>query len=158
MQPVEFCFRVGKARSRWHRVTVLLEPHIEAASVRLTPPAYSRRPARTFALGAEPLAGLRGSQVRLTVRSNRPLRDGTLTVTPLDGITHAATESGVRQGANDMTFDWTIVRSARLSVMIRDLMGTGAREPLKTVAEVQPDDMPRVSSRRPRSFRWPRHP
>ncbi len=152
MQPMEFCFRVGRARSRWHRVTVLLEPHIEAVEVRLTPPAYSLKPWRTFVLGSEPLAGLSGTRVELVVKSNRPLLKGALTVTPLDGISHAVTVAGVRTNGTGLAFAWAIERNARLSVMVTDVLGAPAREPLKTVQELVPDEPPRVTLNQPTMF------
>lgn len=151
-QPIDFCFRVGRARSRWHRVEVLLQPVVESAEVRLTPPAYSRRPERTFALGAEPLSGLRGSKVEMLVRSNRPLGSGTMTLAPTDGISAARTIEGEGRGLSGTTFSWTLDFSALVKVQIRDIQGTPAREPMRISQDVIPDAPPKVSIEEPAPF------
>jgi hypothetical protein len=152
MQPVEFCFRTGRARSRWHRLTVLLEPHIESASLKLVPPAYSRLPERVFRLGSEPLAGLRGTAAEMTIHCNRPLRDGTLVVTPLDGSAHTLAVEGVRGAPNELVFSWTLERPSRLSLTVRDRIGTPGREPLRAGQDITPDEPPRVTLTTPALF------
>ena len=80
VQPVEFSFRVGSARSKWHAIDLQLQPKIALASVAAIPPTYTNLPERTFLLGAEPLEGLRGTKLRLSVTSNRPLAGGRLQI------------------------------------------------------------------------------
>ena len=153
MQPVEFCFRIGKARSRWHTADVLLQPHLESADLELTPPAYSRKPVRAFPLGEEPLAGLRGTRVRMTVRSNRPLSRGAITLKAAEGKPHIE-EIVAEQGGtpNELTFAWVLESGAHLSVMIYDILGTPARKPLKLVQERLPDRPPVVTLSEPAPF------
>jgi len=152
MQPLEFCFRVGRARSRWHAVELLLRPHVEATRVRITPPAYADKPVHEPELGTEPLAGLRGSRVALTVRSNRPLRSGTLRITPTEGLQHTRLVQATQTGLNELTFDWRLLNNARLAVMIRDILGTAARKPLIIAQQRIPDEPPRVALAEPPPF------
>jgi hypothetical protein len=152
MQPMEFCFRVGKARSKWHPLTVLFQPHVQSAKVRTTPPTYTKRPEKEFALGTESIEGLKGTQVALTIQSNRPLKGGQLLITPTDGITHSRTLTGRQTGENEISFYWEMNASARLAFMITDIQGTSAREPVKVFQKLIPDEPPVVTIIEPMTF------
>jgi hypothetical protein len=152
MQPLEFCFRVGKARSAWHRVKILYQPHVVSAQIRLTPPAYAHRPETRFDLGSEPLKGLKGTRVEMTVRSNRPLKRGELTIEPSDGRTHSRIVHGDPSGPDALTYRWEIGARARLSLMIHDILGTPAREPLVIRQELVADEKPVVALTQPLTF------
>lgn len=152
MQPLEFCFRVGKARSAWHRVKILYQPHVVSAQFRLMPPAYTHRPEGSFELGSEPLKGLKATRVEMTVQSNRPLKRGDLTIEPADGGAHRRIVHGDLSGPNTVTCRWEIGSRARLSLMIYDILGTPAKEPLVIRQELIPDEKPAVALTRPLTF------
>lgn len=152
MQPLEFCFLTGKARSTWHRVKILYQPHVVSARFRLIPPAYTQRPDRSFDLGKESLRGLKGTRVEMTVRSNRPLKRGDLTIEPTDGRTHSQIVSGAVSGPDTITCRWEMGTRARLSLMIYDILGTPAKEPLMIRQELVPDEKPVVSLMEPLTF------
>jgi hypothetical protein len=152
MQPLEFCFLVGKARSNWHRVQILYQPHVVSAHFRLTPPAYARQPEKQFALGAETLKGLKGTRVELTIESNRPLKSGELTIRPAEPAAHSQSVAGEASGTNAMTFRWELTAPAQLSMMIHDILGTPAKEPLKILQALIPDEKPVVALVEPLAF------
>ena len=151
--PVEFCFRLGKARSRWQRVGLALEPQIATARVRLTPPAYSRLPPREFPAGSEDIHGLKGSAVEVRVTSNRPLKDGLLAIRPTaEGSSDPATVASDPAGTHAVAFRWTLKTAATLDVRIRDVLGTANRKPYSLRQTVQPDAPPEITIAQPASF------
>lgn len=152
MQPMEFCFILGKARSPWHRINVLYQPHVVAARVRIIPPDYARKPEKTFVLGTEPLQALKGSRLEMTVQSNRPLKTGELTLTPQDHEGSARTITGTVTGQNEITFGWSVSSPALLSVMIHDIQGTPAKEPMKIRQDMTPDEKPLVALSEPQAY------
>ena len=139
--PVDFCFAVGRARSRWSRVMVNLEPRIAVARVAITPPAYSRQPVRTFVAGDAPLQGLAGSRVRLDVTCNRPLKGGTLTLTPA-GSPPVRTITGHKSGRHVVRFEWDLRDNAALEVTVADVQGTPNRAPYRLKQKLVPDARP----------------
>ena len=141
-RPVEFCFAVGRARSRWHHVDVNLEPRIAVARFTLQPPEYSRQPLRTFIAGAAPLRALRGSRVRLDITSNRPLKGGTLTFRPADSGSAPRTVAGRRAGLHLARFEWELTNAAALDVTVRDVQDMTNRVPYRLTQQVQPDLRP----------------
>jgi hypothetical protein len=152
MQPMDYCFRVGKARSKWHHLRVLYQPQVLSARVTITPPAYTHRPERRFSLGARPLKGLERAGVALRVQSNRPLKSGHLEIIPVDDQRHRRTLEGRLSGPNEIRFQWEIDTSANLSVMLEDILGTPAREPLKITQERIADAVPRITINTPMAF------
>lgn len=153
VNPVEFCFMVGRARSAWHRVELLLEPRIGAVSVEMVPPAYSGLPKREFAAGAEDLRGLRGSKMSMRVTSNRPLVDGSLVIRrPGDRIEEAEVVSGKLDGLNTVVFSWNLKETARLAVQVRDVRGTKNGTPFVLHQVAVGDQVPRVTMTEPAAF------
>ena len=146
--PVDFCFAVGRARSRWSRVMVNLEPRIAVARVALTPPAYSRQPMRSFVAGDAPLQGLAGSRVRLDVTCNRPLKGGSLTLTPAGGPP-ARTVAGHKAGRHVVRFEWDLRDNAALEVTVADLQGTPNRTPYRLKQKLVPDARPEAALTEP---------
>jgi hypothetical protein len=83
--PMDFYARSGRARSRIGRLTVQMTPQIVSTKVRITPPAYTKRPAFEGAIPKDGIVGLAGTEVEFTVTSNRPLSRGRLMLAQRDG-------------------------------------------------------------------------
>lgn len=152
VNPVEICFTMGKARSRWRRVEVVYQPVITMASVTITPPDYTLMPQRRFLAGTENLSGIRGSRAALALTSNRPLLDGVMTLKSRSGTERNEAVSGVRTGSNTVTFLWTIKEPATLEVVIRDLRGTKNKEPYRLEQKALPDEPPETFITEPAGF------
>jgi hypothetical protein len=151
--PVEFCFGVGRARSRWHRVDVQLQPQVVLTRVRVLPPPYTRLPVREFPAGQEDLTGVHGSRVTLTLTSNRPLKDGALDIVRRrspDGVAQSVAGRLVSERA--IAFDWTLEADADVKAMVRDVRGTGTAEPLLLRQRLVPDEPPKVTLTEPPAF------
>lgn len=147
VQPLQFCVRAGRARSRWHSLAVLYQPRIASAKVVLTPPAYAGLPPREFYLGGQKLAGLRGSRVALDVAANRPLRRGSIRFAHPDG-----TESridGTAPGDHSIRFEWTLERDAVATLRVEDPLGTPNAGTHEFAQELLPDEPPVATLREP---------
>lgn len=152
VQPLEFAFATGRARSEWRVIDVLLDPRIAAARATIHPPTYSGKPARTFIVGEDPLAELTGASATLEIASNRPLLDGTLTLRARDGTGKEEAVIGVAAGLHRIRFDWTMRYPADLTVQIRDVRGTANQESLVIRQDLLPDEAPRAYLTQPGAF------
>lgn len=152
VSPLEFCFGTGKARSRWHKIDLLLQPEISAVNVTITPPAYTGLPRRQFQAGREPVAGHRQSKVELFVTSNRPLTDGTLSIQPKSGLSSERPVAGVKVGPDTIAFNWVLQEDADLDIVIRDIRGTPNKDPLKIEQKMTRDRPPEVLVNEPSGF------
>lgn len=152
VSPVEFCFAAGKARSRWHKVDLLLRPEIAHAHVTIAPPGYTRLPVRQFPVGKEEVAGYRQSRVELFLSSNRPLTDGLLTIRPASGLDADRSVTGVRCAPSMVSFSWLLQEDAELDVTIRDIRGTRNSTPFRIQQKVLPDHPPEAMITDPPAF------
>ncbi len=151
--PVEFCFAVGRARSRWHTAELQLQPQVALARVRLVPPPYTRQPAREFAAGQEDVAGVRGTKVMLTLTSNRPLKDGSLTLSrPRADKGSEQVVEGRRVSERSTAFEWTLQDDAEAKATLRDVRGTPTAEPLVLHQKRVPDEAPKTLLAEPPEF------
>ncbi len=149
-QPTEFAFAHGKARSHWYSVDLLMEPKIALGSVTVSPPEYTGLPQRTFLVGEQPLAVLRGSHIKLSVTSNRPLTDGSLNLTPLRNSTDSGSGvKGVKTGTQSVSFEWIAKDEASAKVEVRDIRGTPNRTPYTISQRIIPDKAPEISLEKP---------
>jgi hypothetical protein len=151
VEPVEFGFATGRARTRWHSLELLLDPHIVAARLKVIPPAYARRPPAEFMAGEAKLAGLKASRVELDLTSNRPLQGGELSVTPGEGGAPRIVR-GEPAGPQRLVFRWTLEERAGVEVTLRDAQGTRNREPFRLDQFVLPDEPPAAAMIQPAGF------
>ena len=151
--PVEFCFAVGRARSRWHMIDLQLQPQVILSRIRLVPPSYTRLPVREFPAGQEDVAGVRGTKVTLTLTSNRPLKDGVLVIA--SGHAAKGTEqvvTGRLVSERSAAFEWTLQTDAEAKAVLRDVRGTPTAEPLIVHQKLVPDEPPKTMLTDPPEF------
>lgn len=145
--PLEIAFAVGHARSAWLPVAVRNQPKVQEVILSVTPPAYTGLPVREFALGTQELAALPGSQISARVLSNRPLSGGTLRLQ--SGTTPPENEVAAQKlGSHQVQFAWTAKTGGRLSIEVRDALGTRS-EPLLLEQKLLRDARPEVALRQP---------
>jgi hypothetical protein len=72
--PFEYRFRAGDGQTDWFSVGVADRPEIEALELTVTPPAYTRQPAKTFDKLPPRLAALEQSDLELKLRSTIPVK------------------------------------------------------------------------------------
>ena len=145
VSPVEVCFTLDKARSKWLPVEVLYQPKISSADIELTPPAYTGLPVERFPLGSKELRALEGSRVALRLTSNRRLSRGAASITPDNDRLRdrfAETIDVTAPSTHDITFVWTLKTSAGVRIDIADTRGTAAAAPMEFHQTALPDNPP----------------
>lgn len=150
--PLEFCFAVGKARSKWYKVDLLYQPVIAVASVTITAPAYSGLPRKQFFAGNDELSGLKNSKVELSVTSNRELLDGKLIIRPSGGLSAEENIPSVKTGKSTLKFGWNIREPAEIEVVVRDIRGTVNKDRYLLSQKTVPDKPPELSISNPPGF------
>jgi hypothetical protein len=154
-EPVSIAFAIGKARSEWHAVELLLQPKVLAGTTSVKPPAYTGREAVSATLDTNEIAALEGSEVTLSLTSNRPLAASALVFTP---ATAPGTEpvpeeiTGEITSSDTITFRWIATRPGTLSALLRDVRGTPAAAPLVLGFKAVPDQAPLVDLMSPPRF------
>lgn len=79
---VRYRLHAGDAISPWHRLSARPRPRLIEFVKTLTPPAYTGLPATEVSEEHGDLEALEGSAVRLTLKSNQPVRTGRLQLNP----------------------------------------------------------------------------
>jgi len=151
-QAVEVAFGIGKARSEWRPVELLLQPKVALARATLTPPEYAKLPVSEFLVGAEPFEGLKRSKVRLDVVSNRPLEGGTLMIRDAQDAQSELLIEGKTTALDTVSFEWQVENEAHLEVSIRDVRGASIDEPYRIYQRLRPDHPPELSVDEPPMF------
>jgi hypothetical protein len=67
-EPFTYRFRAGDGQTDWFNVDVADRPQIEAITLVVTPPAYTRQPAKKFDKLPERLSAMRNSRLEVAVR------------------------------------------------------------------------------------------
>lgn len=148
--PVEFCFSIGRARSKWRKIEILTLPQIALAQVDVTPPEYTHLANKQFILGRSALEVVKGSEIKLKITSNRPLLAGKMVQTGMNGKKKVIRAE--KAGANSLVFQWTANSKANISVEIKDIRGTNSEIPLKFKQNMLRDRLPALAITEPDSF------
>ncbi len=72
-EPFAYRFRAGDGQTEWFNVDVADRPEIDRIKFTVTPPAYTRQPAKTFEKLPERVSALRNSRVEIAVRPKVPV-------------------------------------------------------------------------------------
>lgn len=142
--PVQYFTRVGRARSVRYQMSVITVPQIQDVSFTVTFPAYANKPAYTGPLPAGGLAGLPGTHVQATARSNRDLKSGALRFTPSAGAnaqpaTIAMAPAGTAQSVSG---GFEITAPGRIELSVIDVDGQASRDTFAAPVTVLRDDKP----------------
>ncbi len=149
VEPVEFCFTVGRIRSDWQQVTLQLRPKVSHSEVRLIPPAYTGKASRTHAFGERVLKGMAGTRVELELESNRPLSRGNV-ILRREGEPDQMVYADI--DGNRALFSWELSHSAVLFADVVDIQGNPLVRALESHQRVLADEPPRVSLSQPPAF------
>ena len=120
----EFSFATGKATSTWYDVSVILQPKFTTATIKITPPAYTKKPIKEFPLEGNEISVINGSEVSLSITSNRPLSGGRLKIkseiNPEGQVDNVEAIKDTKKD-NQVTFKWTATNSTSISCLIKDI-------------------------------------
>lgn len=132
--------RIERGRSKRHKLTIGKTPRIGAVNVSYTFPDYTRLPARTRQLGAEAtIRAYEGTEVGLTIASNRPLKGGAMRVGDNDVTMFTEADS------QSATGKFMIQSPANLEARISDVEDNISEDILRARVEVVPDTKPRIA-------------
>jgi hypothetical protein len=151
-EPILVAFAIGKARSTWQPVELLLQPNILSGLVRISPPEYTGLAPAEFPLDTNEISAVEGSTITLELTSNRPLGSGTLVFTPhpIPGAeTPPITTEATLPASSTAAFTWTSTRSGRIAATLRDVRGTPTAQPLDLAFRALPDMPPSVGLHSP---------
>ncbi len=145
VKPAEFCFRVGRARSKWRSVHLQMRPMITGVNAKVEPPAYARKPEWNGPVPQRGLDVLRGSRVTLSISSNRPLKDGFLKLLPDAVGADPKTLSELAVTDSEVNITWQAFESASASLGISGRGGLKNSDPFDFRLNVIEDEPPVVS-------------
>lgn len=151
--PVQYYTRAGRARSVRYQMSVVTVPQIQDVRFTITFPAYANKPAYTGPLPAGGLAGLPGTRVQTTVRSNRDLKSGALRFTPAAGSSaQAATLAMSPAGEpHSVTGTFEITAPGKIEMGVTDIDGQASRDSFAAPVVVLRDDKPFVRVMEPKA-------
>jgi hypothetical protein len=150
-EPLEYCVRTRRARSRYFSTKIITTPRIETVRVTVTPPAYTRLPPSEGGIPREGIAGLRGTEVKIAVTSNRPLSQGNLT------LNYPGKEPVVIETTPDeadprtVEFKFPIEQSGALALNVRDVEGQKAPADVTASILLRKDERPFVRFIQPKA-------
>jgi hypothetical protein len=146
VEPGEYFVQAHRARSAKCPLGVNYVPRIESARVRTTPPAYTHRAPYEGPLPKDGVSGLPGAKVKVFLRSNRPLRGGSIALW-CGAPAAAAGSSKAKQkppaatgqpgtlamtpcepGSNEATGEFSITADGRFECRVIDETGRASRE------------------------------
>jgi hypothetical protein len=145
---VRYHIRAHAGRSQRFAVRVLTVPKIDAVRFRVTPPAYTNRPAYEGPLPKGGLAGLPGARVEVWAASNRPLSGGTLRFTPPSSGPVALTP--VSPGGSEVTGSFEIRAAGQLRLKVTDRDGQESADTFTAPIALLTDERPIVRLLEPR--------
>ncbi|CAN5895700.1 hypothetical protein BH11VER1_BH11VER1_02130 [soil metagenome] len=150
-QPVQIAFSAGAARSVWITVEVMRQPRVESVILKITPPAYAKRPSREFSLGTSDLVALAGSEIEARITSNRPLSGGVVVLTPPRSLSRERPETITTRasGEKEVTLKWKAKWAGLVRLDLKDITGAGSATPVELEQKLLPDNPPVVALESP---------
>jgi hypothetical protein len=149
-EPTVYYVRAYRARSEKHRIGVITVPQIEDVRLRVTPPPYTNLGAEEGPLPTEGVAGLPGTEVRVWVRSNRPLSGGTISVRggsdPVE-LEMKPTEAG----GHEVVGQFTVEADGKFQLAVTDVAGQTSQEPFGGNITLLVDEHPFIRLLQPRA-------
>lgn len=143
-EPAEFFVTDGRARSRRFPIKIRYTPQITLVELTARWPDYTGKPERTTKLGDEPYAFPAGTRVGFRVASNRELKSGLLTLTPVLGGNPSSVRLDHGPQSNSVSGIFTLAEPTAFSITVHDTDGLENREPPRGRINVLPDEKPRL--------------
>lgn len=143
-EPAEYFVTDGRARSHRFAIGVRYTPQITLVEVTTKFPQYTSKPPRTSKLGEEPQALPEDTMVSFRVASNRPLKSGQLTLTPVLGGKLAQIALKPEAQNNIVSGAFTITEPIVFSVSVRDVNDLECADPRQGRFNILPDERPRL--------------
>lgn len=141
----------GWSTSHERRLSVVLTPQFERAVITITPPEYTGLREKSATFTFKGATALKGSRVRVTLESNRPLQDGHIKLTTASGkvqdielpVADAVTKP------REVTGSFIAEDSGRMIFAMKDVAGIPSDEERSSAFTVTHDLPPTVSIPQP---------
>ena len=143
-EPTEYYVTDGQARSHRFPIGIRYTPQITLVEVTTTFPQYTGLAPRTAKLSEEPQALPEDTKVSFRVASNRPLKSGQLTLTPVLGGKPAQIALKPEGEKNIVSGGFTLTEPVVFSVSVRDVNDLDSVEPRQGRFNLLPDERPRI--------------
>ena len=143
-EPAEYFVTDGRARSFRFPIGIRYTPQITLVEVTTVFPQYTGRPAHTARMATEPQALPEDTRISFRVASNRPLKSGRLSLTPvLGGKTSQITLSPAGPN-NVVTGAFTLAEPLVFTLSVCDVSQLECAEPRQGRFNILPDERPRL--------------
>ena len=143
-EPAEYFVTDGKARSHRFPIEVRYTPRITLAEATFAFPEYTGKPPRTGKLADDPQALPEETKVLFRIASNRPLKSGTLNLTPvLGGKTRQVALTPESQNTV-VSGGFTLTEPVVFTISVRDVQDLECAEPRQGRFSILPDGRPRI--------------
>ncbi len=131
---------IKRARSKYYKIDLSKTPRIEQVLADYEFPEYTRIPGRTTVLSEQEgqLKGYEGTQITMTVQSNRPLAGGTVTVGDKQYPFEPDKENTVKGS-------FPLLKDSEYSVLLKDVEGNISTDKFAGKIEIIPDGKPYVT-------------
>jgi hypothetical protein len=144
-EPTEYWVTDGKARSKRFPVTVLKTPQIAEVELTTEFPEYIGKPPHTGKLSDEAQALPEDTRVHFRVTSNRPLRSGTVELTPvLGGKTNFINLAPEKTNGTIVSGAFPLTEAVAFTLSVRDTDGLVSAENRRGRFNILPDRPPRI--------------
>ena len=156
VEPADYFVRAYRARSTRFRIDVMTVPLIEAARLRIAPPAYANRAAYEGPMPKEGVSGLRGTSVQIFLRSNRPLSGGSIALSG-SGKPAALPMKPVEPGGQEVVGQFAIAGDGKFECRVIDEAGQPSQQTFSGNVVLLADERPfmRIIQPRPMSLATP---
>lgn len=135
----------GRARSRYFPIGILFTPEIKLVELTTAFPDYTGKPSHTGKLPEEAQALPEGTRISFKLASNRPLKSGRLTLTPvLGGKPVQITLNTDEQNNRVVTNGFTLTEPVVFSLSVTDTDSRDCAQPVQGRFNILPDERPRI--------------
>ena len=143
-EPTEYFVTDGAARSRRFSVAIRYTPQITMVEVATTFPEYTGKPPHTGKLADEPQALPEGTRVAFRVASNRPLKSGSLELTPVLGGKPVHVPLLPEAQNTVVTGAFVLMEAVVFDLSVRDVGNLDSAEAKRGRFNILPDRPPRL--------------
>ena len=146
--PTEYFVRANRARSEKYHIGVITLPRIKNVRLRITSPTYANRPPYVGQMPKEGVAGLAGTKVQVTIRSNRPLKGGNIEFAGSGKNITIPMKSSVSAGM-ESAGEFEIITDGKFECRITDTDGQTSEESFSGTVTLLPDERPFIRITQP---------
>src|SRR5207248_1369906 len=139
-EPAEYFVTDGRARSRRFPINIRYTPQITLVEVTTVFPEYTGKPGRTSKLSEEPQALPEDTKVSFRIASNRPLKSGQLTLTPVLGGNRVEVPLRPEAQNNIVGSTFTLTNPVVFSISVRDVNDLESANPCQGRFNILPDE------------------